>query len=219
MIGSAGHTRPRAAREEHGKSPLVDDPRLPAFTIKPRASAIDSHLVRAPSDSRPFWRQPTPLDTAEHRNMRRCRRCDRANWLEPDPKAMGLPVLRALSLCTCCRHYPGAADGRSLRSCHPSVSAFPDSTFGSACTSSLLSVYSRCGLHTRTVTVCRDRYPKASDTSSPPCLPRLLPAGAIAGWVLHPLEKRRLVTAHVESRHSHGISGPGAWLRAILDNL
>ena len=52
-----GHTRPRAAREEHGKSPLVDDPRLPAFTIKPRASAIDSHLVWAPSDSRPFWRQ------------------------------------------------------------------------------------------------------------------------------------------------------------------
>src|SRR6516164_945637 len=30
--------------------------------------------------------------------------------------AMGLPVLRALSLCTCCRHYPGAADGRRLRS-------------------------------------------------------------------------------------------------------
>ena len=42
----------------------------------------------------------------------------------------------------------------------------------------LLSVHSRCGLHTRTVTVCRDRYPKASDTSSPPCLLRLLPAGA-----------------------------------------
>src|SRR5271166_5149506 len=49
---------------------------------------------------------------------------------------LGLPVLRALSLCTCCRHYPGAAAGRSLRSCHPTVSAFPDSTFGSACTSS-----------------------------------------------------------------------------------
>src|SRR6266851_8468173 len=27
----------------------------------------------------------------------------------------------------------------------------------------------------------RDRYPGASDISSPPCLPRLLPAGAIAG--------------------------------------
>ena len=25
--------------------------------------------------------------------------------------ALGLPVLRALSLCTCCRHYPGAAAG------------------------------------------------------------------------------------------------------------
>ena len=65
----------------------------------------------------------------------------------------------------------------------------------------LLSVYSRCGLHTRTVIVCRDRYPKASDTSSPPCLLRPLPAGAVAGWGLHPLEKRRLVTAHVETRH------------------
>jgi hypothetical protein len=48
----------------------------------------------------------------------------------------------------------------------------------------------------------RDRYPGASDISSPPCLPRLLPAGAIAGWALHPLEKRRLVTAHVESGSS-----------------
>src|ERR1700676_4607224 len=32
------------------------------------------------------------------------------------------------------------------------------------------------------------RYPKASDISSPPCLLRLLPDGAIAGWDLHPLE-------------------------------
>ena len=45
-------------------------------------------------------------------------------------------------------------------------------------------------------------YPKASDISSPPCLLRLLPAGAIAGRALHPLEKRRLVTAHVESGRS-----------------
>jgi predicted lipid-binding transport protein (Tim44 family) len=28
----------------------------------------------------------------------------------------------------------------------------------------------------------------------------LLPAGAIAGWDLHPLEKRRLSTAHAETR-------------------
>jgi hypothetical protein len=38
--------------------------------------------------------------------------------------------------------------------------------------------------------------------SSPPCLPRLLPAGAIAGGALHPLEKRRVVTAHAESGRS-----------------
>src|SRR5271156_6637777 len=50
--------------------------------------------------------------------------------------ALGLPVLRALSLCTCCRHYPGAAAGRRLRSSHPAVSAFPGRVAGSACTSS-----------------------------------------------------------------------------------
>src|SRR5713101_3820598 len=51
--------------------------------------------------------------------------------------ASGFPVLRALSLCTCCRHYPDASYCRDPHSkSHPSVSAFPDSTFGSACTSS-----------------------------------------------------------------------------------
>src|SRR5437588_6584085 len=49
--------------------------------------------------------------------------------------ALGLPVLRALSLCTCCRHYPGAAAGRSPRSSHPAVAAFPGRGAGSACTS------------------------------------------------------------------------------------
>jgi hypothetical protein len=38
----------------------------------------------------------------------------------------------------------------------------------------------------------RDRYPKASDISSPPCLLRLLPAGAVAGRGLHPLESAAL---------------------------
>ena len=53
----------------------------------------------------------------------------------------------------------------------------------------------------------RDRYPKASDISSPPCLLRLLPAGAVAGRGLYPLEKRRLVTAHVDSGPSQGPAG------------
>src|SRR4030081_2431645 len=91
----------------------------------------------------------------------------------------------------------------------PSISAFPDSTIASACTSSF-SRFARRSLalrpaHSRSHQI-RDRYPGASDISSPPCLPRLLPAGAIAGWALHPLEKRRLVTAHVGSGHSHQIS-------------
>src|SRR5258708_14117404 len=44
----------------------------------------------------------------------------------------------------------------------------------------------------------RDRYPKASDTSSPPCLLRSLPAGAVAGLGLHPLETPPLGTAPAE---------------------
>src|ERR1019366_8664347 len=52
----------------------------------------------------------------------------------------------------------------------------------------LLSVHSRYGRHTRAATKSWHAYPKASDISSPPCLLRLLPAGALAGWALHPLE-------------------------------
>jgi hypothetical protein len=35
-------------------------------------------------------------------------------------------------------------------------------------------------------------FPGAPDISSPPCLLRLLPAGADAGWDLHPLESTAL---------------------------
>src|SRR5438445_3455849 len=56
------------------------------------------------------------------------------------------------------------------------------------------------------------RYPKASDTSSPPCLLRLLPAGAVAGWGLHPLESaalsRRTPEAAIQLRIRNGSSCP-----------
>ena len=39
--------------------------------------------------------------------------------------ALGLPVLRALSLCTCCRHYPGAAAGRIASLIRPSRISLP----------------------------------------------------------------------------------------------
>src|SRR5271166_4410375 len=109
--------------------------------------------------------------------------------------AVGLPVLRALSLCTCCRHYPGAAAGRTPRSSHPAVSAFPGRVAGSACTSSFSRLAQRLlalrPAHSRGHQFVT-RYPKASDISSPPCLLRLLPAGAVAGWGLHPLESAAL---------------------------
>src|SRR3981189_3775611 len=50
--------------------------------------------------------------------------------------ALGLPLFLALSLCTCCRQYPGVAAGRNLRSTRPAISAFPDMAVGSAYTPS-----------------------------------------------------------------------------------
>src|SRR6266850_3548977 len=78
---------------------------------------------------------------------------------------------------------------------HPAVSAFPERGIGSACTSS----FSRTARRSLTLRPAHSRghlfvtrYPKASDTSSPPCLLRLLPAGAVAGWGSHPLENAAL---------------------------
>src|ERR1700720_2055606 len=123
--------------------------------------------------------------------------------------ASGLPVLRALSLCTCCRHYPGAAAGRTPRSSHPAVSAFPGRVAGSACTSSFSRLAQRLlalrPAHSRGHQFVT-RYPKASDISSPPCLLRLLPAGANRRVGLAPTGKRRLVTAHTLSGHSARVS-------------
>ena len=69
--------------------------------------------------------------------------------------ALGLPVLRALSLCTCCRHYPGAAAGRTLCSFTQPYQPSPKGLSGQPAHRpfrGLLSVHSRCGLHTRAVT-------------------------------------------------------------------
>ena len=57
--------------------------------------------------------------------------------------AAGLPVLRALSLCTCCRHYPGTATGGTLCSNPPAVAAFPARVSGSACASSVSRIARR----------------------------------------------------------------------------
>ena len=105
--------------------------------------------------------------------------------------ALGLPVFRALSLCTCCRHYPGAAAGRILRSSIPAISAFPERVVGSACTLSFSRLAQRSLALRPAHSRCHQfvtRIPKASAISLPPQLLRLLPAGAVAGRVSHPLE-------------------------------
>jgi hypothetical protein len=121
----------------------------------------------------------------------------------PD-RAMGLPVLRALSLCTCCRHYPGAATGRRLRSSRPAVSAFPENVVGSACTSSfsrlarrllaLRPAHSRSHLYVTSYTEGFSHFVTS------------MTAPVASGWSvrrvgLAPTGKRRLVTAHTSSGH------------------
>ena len=85
--------------------------------------------------------------------------------------ATGLPVLRALSLCTCCRHYPGAATGGTASLIRPALSAFPKGSSGRPAHRhfrGLLGVHSRYGPHTRTATKSWHAYPKASAISLPP---------------------------------------------------
>lgn len=106
--------------------------------------------------------------------------------------AIGLPVLRALSLCTCCRQYPGTAtDGTSLL-IHSVVSAFPRRAAGSACASS----FSRLTQRSLTLRPAHSRCHQ----NLWPAIRRLQPfrflrdcSGCFrlehfAGWGLHPLE-------------------------------
>jgi len=118
----------------------------------------------------------------------------------------GLPVLRALSLCTCCRHYPGAADGlqTSLKLAHP-YQPSPKWVSGRPAHRpfrGLLSVHSRCGLHTRTVTyvtVIRGLQTFRHLHACPGCFRR----EQFAGWDLHPLENaafaRRTPVADIQA--------------------
>ena len=113
-----------------------------------------------------------------------------------------LPVLRALSLCTCCRHYPGAAAGRRHRSSHPAVSAFPDNVVGSACTSSF-SRFARRSLALRPAHSRRHLYVTCY-TEGFSHFVTSMTAPVASGWSIRrvglaPTGKRRLVHgAHVK---------------------
>jgi hypothetical protein len=113
--------------------------------------------------------------------------------------ALGLPVLRALSLCTCRRQYPGVADGRNLRSTRPAISTFPIWQSGRPTHRpfrGLLSVHSRCGLHSRAVTNLRHANRRLQplrylhDCSDCFRLERL-PGGACTHWKTPPCHGAR----------------------------
>src|SRR5208282_2443599 len=119
--------------------------------------------------------------------------------------AVGLPVLRTLSLCTCCRQYPGAAAGRCLRSSHPAVSAFPEIAVGSACTSTF-SRLARRSLALRPAHSRRHLY-VTSYTEGFSHFVTSMTAPVASGWSvrrvgLSPTGKRRLLTAHANSGRS-----------------
>jgi hypothetical protein len=98
-------------------------------------------------------------------------------------------------LCTCCRHYPGAAAGCIPRSSHPAVSAFPDSTVVSACT----STFSRFAQRLLTLRPAHSRGHQFVTAIRRLQTFRHLHACSgcfrlerIAGWALHPLESAAL---------------------------
>ena len=113
--------------------------------------------------------------------------------------AEGLPVLRTLSLCTCCRHYPGTATGR--HACSLTQPYQPSPTWLSGRPAhrrfrGLLGVHSRYGLHTRAVTVFRDTLHRRlqplrylHDCSGCFRLERL-PGGAFTHWKSAALSRR-----------------------------
>ena len=113
-------------------------------------------------------------------------------------------MLRALSLCTCCRQYPGAATGRRLRSSHPAVSAFPEIAVGSACTSTF-SRLARRSLALRPAHSRRHLYVTCY-TEGFSHFVTSMTAPVASGWSvrragLSPTGKRRLLTAHANSGH------------------
>ena len=110
-------------------------------------------------------------------------------------RALGLPVFRALSLCTCCRHYPGAASGRITSLISSRRSSLPRK----GCRVGLrIVLFEACSAFTR-VAACTLALPPIRDTliegfshfvtsmTAP-----IASGWSVAGWGLHPLESAAL---------------------------
>jgi hypothetical protein len=108
-------------------------------------------------------------------------------------------VLSALSLCTCCRHYPGAATGGTASLIHPVVSAFPERVTGSACASAFSRLAQRSLALRPAHSRCHQFVTRLPEGFSH--FVTSMTAPAASGWSvcragLTPAGKRRLFTAH-----------------------
>jgi hypothetical protein len=119
--------------------------------------------------------------------------------------AQGLPVLRALSLCTCCRHYPGTATGGTTLLIRPVMSAFPGRVAGSACASSFSRLTQRSFALRPAHSRCHQFVARLPEGFSH--IVTSMTAPVASGWSgcrvgFTPTGKRRLVTAHTPSGSS-----------------
>src|SRR6202158_4634582 len=122
-------------------------------------------------------------------------------------RALGLPVFRALSLCTCCRHYPGAASGRITSLISSRCSSLPRK----GCRVGLrIVLFEACSAFTR-VAACTLALPPIRDTliEGFSHFVTSMTAPIASGWSgcrggLAPTGKRRLCTAHTRSGHPGG---------------
>ena len=124
--------------------------------------------------------------------------------------ALGLPVLRTLSLCTCRRHYPGAAAGRISSLISPSRFSLP--RYGRRVGLHIV-LFEACSAFTR-VAACTLALSPIRDTliEGFSHFVTSMTAPIASGWSgcrvgLAPTGKRRLCTAHAKSgRASRGHS-------------
>ena len=118
-------------------------------------------------------------------------------------RALGVPVLRTLSLCTCCRHYPGAAAG-PIPAHSPSRISLPRK---GRRVGLRIVLFEACSAFTR-VTACTLALPPVRDTLTRGFshFVASMTAPAASGWSgcrvgLAPTGKRRLITAHTRLGH------------------
>jgi hypothetical protein len=126
-------------------------------------------------------------------------------WLVIPDRALGLPVLRALSFMYVLPSVPRCSDWASSSLISPAVSAFPEVAVGSACTSTF-SGLARRSLALRPAHSRRHLYVTCY-TEGFSHFVTSMTAPVASGWSvrrvgLAPTGKRRLVTAHANSRRS-----------------